>query len=289
MSRSSSCAAPAVRPELDEALARVDAELPLCACRSGSATDTAHRRSTALHRSGRADACRWPRAAAATEAEVDGAVAEAAARPRTVARGERRGPRRALMAAAALDARAPAGAGRARGPRMRQAVARGRRRRVRGDRLPGVLRARRDRARPSGRELLQVPGERNELRYAPRGVVARDLPVELPARDPLRDDRRGAGDRQRGRAQAGRAVARAARCGWCRRCAPAASRRTRSRCCPARATSAPRWSAIPSVHDDRVHRLAAGRPRDRARRGRDAARASATSSGWSPSWAARTA
>ena len=46
-----------------------------------------------------------------------------------------------------------------------------------------------DRAR-AGPELLQVPGERNTMRYAPRGVVAVIAPVELPARDPLRHGRR---------------------------------------------------------------------------------------------------
>ena len=63
---------------------------------------------------------------------------------------------------------------------MRQAVARGRRRRVRGDRLPRVLRPRGDRARGRARELLQVPGERNEMRYAPRGVAAVISPWNFP-------------------------------------------------------------------------------------------------------------
>ena len=147
---------------------------------------------------------------------------------------------------------------------MRQAVARGRRRRVRGDRLPRVLRARRDRARPAAAQLLQVPGERNELRYAPRGVVAVISPWNFPLGDPVRDDLGGAGDRQRGRAQARRAVAGAAptrssqalRAGGVPPAAIVAAAR-------ARATSARRSCAIPSVARDRVHRLAAGRPRDR--------------------------
>ena len=42
----------------------------------------------------------------------------------------------------------------------------------------------RGRARPAASALFQVPGERNEMRYAPRGVVAVDRAVELPDRDP---------------------------------------------------------------------------------------------------------
>ena len=66
--------------------------------------------------------------------------------------------------------------------RVRQALAGGRRRRLRGDRLPRVLRAR---ARSScraatARALLQVPGERNALRYAPRGVCAVIAPWNFP-------------------------------------------------------------------------------------------------------------
>ena len=82
----------------------------------------------------------------------------------------RRGPARAPRP----DARAP----RARSPRWpcasaRKPWARGRRRRLRGDRLPRVLRARRDRARPRARRCSRSPGERNTMRYRPRGVVAR--------------------------------------------------------------------------------------------------------------------
>ena len=48
------------------------------------------------------------------------------------------------------------------------------------------------------------------MRYAAARRGRRDRALELPAGDPLRDDRRGAGGRQRGRAEAGRAVARRA-------------------------------------------------------------------------------
>ena len=85
----------------------------------------------------------------------------------------------------------------------------------------------------AGRRLLQVPGERNELRYVAARRRRGDRAVELPARDPVRDDGGRAGDRQRGGAQARRAVARVARCGSCRRCAPRA-------CPPAAIVAAPR-------------------------------------------------
>ena len=98
-----------------------------------------------------------------------------------------------------------------------------------------------------GRGPRAAPGagraQRAELR--PPRDRGRHLPVELPAGDPLRDDRGGAGDRQRGRAQARRAVARAGRAAG-----PGAAGRRRAaggalRCCPARATSARRSSATP--------------------------------------------
>ena len=100
----------------------------------------------------------------------------------------------------------------------------------------------------AGRELLQVPGERNELRYRPPRGRRRDLSLELPARDSLRDDGRRARHRQRRGAQARRAVAGMRPAAGARRCAPAAFLRPRSRCCPARATSARRSSRDPGVH-----------------------------------------
>ena len=58
-----------------------------------------------------------------------------------------------------------------------------------------------------GRRLVQVPGERNTMRYAPRGVAAVISPWNFPLAIPLRHDRGRAGGRQRRGAQAGRAVA----------------------------------------------------------------------------------
>ena len=107
----------------------------------------------------------------------------------------------------------------------------------------------------------------------PRGVAAVIAPWNFPLAIPCGMTAGGARHRQRGRAQARRAVARRARCSVVQALrAGGVPARRRSRCCPARATSARRWSAIPSVHDDRVHRLAAGRPGDHPRRRRDRAR-----------------
>ena len=88
-----------------------------------------------------------------------------------------------------VAARAPAGAGRARGQRMRQALAGGGRRRVRGDRLPRVLRPRGGRA---GGRPRAAAGPRRAQRAplrAARGDRG-DLAVELPAGDCLWDDAR---------------------------------------------------------------------------------------------------
>src|SRR5207237_460440 len=122
-------------------------------------------------------------------------------RGRADGRRARRGPDRRRGRAA----RAPARAGRARGPRVRQALARGRRRRVRGDRLPRVLRARRGRARA---RAPAAAGAGRAQRAAPRPAWGdgRDLAVELPTRHSRGHDGGRAGDGQPGRAQARRAV-----------------------------------------------------------------------------------
>ena len=135
-------------------------------------------------------------------------------------------------------------AGRARRARVREAVGRGRRRRLRGDRLPRVLRALAPRARPVAPDLAQVPGERNTLRYEPAGRRRRDRALELPAGDPDRDDRRPR-SRPATRWCSSRPSSRpAARSPSSRPCTRPACRRRRSRCCPARATPARLWSPI---------------------------------------------
>ena len=121
----------------------------------------------------------------------------------------------------------------------------------------------------AGRELVQVPGERNTMRYAPRGVAAVIAPVELPAGDSLRHDRRGARGRERGGAEARRAVARERR--RARRGAPRGRRAARGALAPARLRRGRRGAgARPARARDRLHGLERRRSRDPARRGRDA-------------------
>ena len=137
-------------------------------------------------------------------------------------------------------------------------------------------------------ELLQVPGERNVLRYVPRGVVGVISPWNFPLAIPC-------GMTAAALATGNTVVLKPAEqspgCALCScaRCTPAASPPRRSRCCPARATSGRRWSRHPEVADDRLHRLAARRPGDHAPRPQMVPPASGTSSAWWPSSGARTA
>ena len=181
-------------------------------------------------------------AAAATEADVDAALGAAERGARAWAATPAPGARRGAAARGRVAARAPARGRRAGRARVREAVAGGRRRRLRGDRLPRVLRPRGARHR-AGRP--GAPGPRRAQRDALHAARRRrrDLALELPDRDPARDGHRRPRDRQRGRAQAGRAVAGLRAAARRRRCARRASRPTRSRCCRARATSARRWCA----------------------------------------------
>ena len=134
----------------------------------------------------------------------------------------------------------------------------------RGDRLPRVRRARGDRAR-GGPQADTGPGRAQRDALRARGVDGGHLARELPARDPLWDDRSCARHRQLGRAETRQQrrlyalglVARSLR----RRAPDAIS------LLPATARSARRWST-PGVHNDRVHGFAPGRSRDRARRRR---------------------
>ena len=136
--------------------------------------------------------------------------------------------------------------------------------------------------------LVQLPGERNTLRYAARGVVAVVGPWNFPLAIPARDGRRRPGDRQRRRAQAGGAVAGVRVRG--RRGAP---RRRRARGRPelparrGRRGGGPRRP--PRRPHDRVHRLRRGRAGDPQDGRANSPPARATSSAWSPRWAGRTA
>ena len=233
------------------------------------------RRGPAPRRRARLDRPRRPRAGGGDRREGDrgrrrrGAAGRAARLEglgRDAGAGARRDPgaRRAVAARAAPGGR---GAGRA---RVREAVARGRRRRLRGDRLPRVLRPRRAGHRP-GRAAAAGPGREEHALLRPARHRRGDLAVELPARDPARDGQRGPGHGQLGRAQAGRAVAglRAddlpcpARGGRAARRGVAAARRGRRR---------RRARQGPARAHDRLHGLGRGRAGDRARIRADAPR-----------------
>ena len=180
----SSCAAPPQRAALLEALAALDATLPLRVPvwigddrRDGDelGLDRPGHARRAWSRS-RPCADRAPRSTHAVDVARDG-------RSRRWSRAPAAERAAALLRAAGVLRERRPRADRARGARVRQAVGRGRRRRLRGDRLPRVLRARRDRARAPARRCCQMPGERNDdaLRAARRR--RRDRAVELPARD----------------------------------------------------------------------------------------------------------
>ena len=140
------------------------------------------------------------------------------------------------------------------------------------------------------RRCSRSPGERNELRYAPRGVAGGDLALELPARDPLRDDRRRRSRPATPSCSSPPSSPRAARCALVQALraggvpaggARAAARRGRGRRSARQPTPACTTIAFTGS-------LPVGLEIIRGR-GRDTATASATSSAWSPSWAARTA
>ena len=110
-----------------------------------------------------------------------------------------------LLRAAEILRRDRFRAGGDRGLRVRQALARGRRRHRRGDRLLRVLRPRDD---PPGRApASRRPGRDQRHRADRPGGRRGHPPLELPAGDPDGDDRRRDRGGQRGDPQAGRAVA----------------------------------------------------------------------------------
>ena len=103
----------------------------------------------------------------------------------------------------------------------------------------------------AGAPLLQVPGERNTLRYAPRGVVAVIAPWNFPVAIPCGMVAAGPGDRQRRRAQARRAGAGLRLRARARRCA-------RPACPPAALALLPGEGDVGAalVRDPRVHTIA---------------------------------
>jgi RHH-type transcriptional regulator, proline utilization regulon repressor / proline dehydrogenase / delta 1-pyrroline-5-carboxylate dehydrogenase len=167
----------AIRSQLDEALARVDAELPLAVpVRVGEDTRTGD---SLLSTDPGAPERVVARAAAATEADVNAAVAQAQrglAQWRAVSAADRA---QALLAAAAW---------------MRQRRLRLAALEVRECAKPWLeadadvceaidfleYYARGAVQLAEGRALLQVPGERNEMAYAPRGVVGVISPWNFP-------------------------------------------------------------------------------------------------------------
>ena len=120
-------------------------------------------------RAGRRDGRRRRRAAARGRRGVRG-WARAAAAERAAA----------LIARGRRIARAAPRARRARGARVREAVARGRRRRLRGDRLPRVLRAGGGRARRRPRRCCRCRASATSCATSPRGVAAVISPWNFP-------------------------------------------------------------------------------------------------------------
>ena len=140
----------------------------------------------------------------------------------------------------------------------------------------------------AGAPLLQVPGERNEMGYAPRGVAAVISPWNFPLAIPCGMT---AGALATGNAVVLKPAEQSPGC------ALMLVQALRAGGVPASAISllpgegdVGRGAGRPSPRaDDRVHRLAAGRPRDQPARPGPSPPASTTSSAWSPSSAARTA
>ena len=225
----------------------LDAELPLSApLMVGGERRDGRRARLDGPRQRRTASWRCAPLAAADDARlaVDAAVRAFAAWSRTPAararRGARAAPPRCCASAAFASPRSPCASARSRGIRPTPTSARrstsSSTTRARALELDG------------GPPLIQPPGERNELRHRPRGVTVGDLAVELPARDPARDDGRGARGREPRRPQARRAVAGLRGRGRARRCTRRACRTTRSSLRARRGRPrAPRWSRDPRV------------------------------------------
>jgi RHH-type proline utilization regulon transcriptional repressor/proline dehydrogenase/delta 1-pyrroline-5-carboxylate dehydrogenase len=169
----------AIRAQLDDALARLDAELPLrVPVLIGAESRTAEQlHSTDPGTPQRAVAC----TAVASEAEVDRAIDEARhgfAQWRTVSPEDRAAAlvsaaawlRERRLELAALEVRECAKPWPEADADVCEAI----------DFLEYYARAAVELASGRGRELLQVPGERNELSYVPRGIAAVISPWNFP-------------------------------------------------------------------------------------------------------------
>ena len=248
----------AVRAQLDDALAALDARLPL-SVPVLVGTDAVRASDRELLSTDPGD----------PERVV--AVATRAERPRS-----RRGRSTARRGLGAWRARAPGarrGADRARprgcasgawsSPRSRSASApsRGPRRTrtcARRSTSSSTTRAARS-SSSAAAQLLQVPGERNEMRYVPRGVVAVISPWNFPLGDPVRMTSAALAT---GNAVVLKPAEQSPAARWrsSRRCAPAACHRRRIALLPGEGETGAALVAPPRRAHDRVHRLAAGRP-----------------------------
>ncbi len=140
-----------------------------------------------------------------------------------------------------------------------------------------------------GRELLQVPGERNELSYVPRGIVAVISPWNFPLAIPC--------GMTSAALAAGNAVVLkpaeqspgAGADGSCRRCGPGACPRPRVSLLPGEGEVGAALVRHPEVAAIAFTGSLPVGTRDRARSRRGRRRPAPLQVRWSPSWAARTA
>ena len=137
--------------------------------------------------------------------------------------------------------------------------------------------------------VVQLPGERDEMRLPAAGRGRDDPAVEFPAGDPGGHDRGGAGGRQYGGDQAFERNARPSRRNLPKSCSKPDSRRAVSRCAPAAAAViGDRLVRTPEDAFRFVHRIARRRPAHQRTGRQAAARARSGSSAWWRKWAART-
>ena len=276
-----------VRAQLADALAAHDARPPL-RVPVWVGDGRARGRRARLDRSRRTPSGVVAQAAAATPDEVDAALEARAARTPRV--GPAHGGRacRGAPARRAVAARAAARGGRAGGARVREAVARGGRRRLRGDRLPRVLRARRGRAGGGRPSCCRCRASATACSWRPRGVVAVISPWNFPVAIPCGMTAAGLAT---GNAVVLKPAEQAPGCAYVlvRALREAGRAAGRARAAARRGRRRRRAGARPARAHDRLHGLEQGRAGDHPQRGGDARRARSTSSAWWRRWAARTA